>query len=103
MAILIGGLGLFWALRDRGDERAEEEVASVEVRAEEGLARDARERVGGGHGEAGARERGEPTRFPSELRGAAGHQRLDSAKQTRHVGAEHSSRAGSVGAGRVPR
>lgn len=35
MAILIGGLGLFWALRDRGDERAEEEVASVEVRAEE--------------------------------------------------------------------
>jgi hypothetical protein len=36
MAILIGGLGLFWTLRDRGDGGdAEREVAAVEVRAEE--------------------------------------------------------------------
>ncbi len=37
MAIVIGGLGLFWALRDRGTSAGEdgEEVAAVEVRAEE--------------------------------------------------------------------
>lgn len=38
MAVLIGGLGLFWYLRDRGD--ADDTVAAVEVRANEDRPRD---------------------------------------------------------------